>query len=43
MRRAMSNYGTQEVTEIIIDLMAKTRNNNDFIQIIRKKLESAGD
>ena len=43
MRRAMSNYGTQEVTEIIIDLMAKTRNNNDFIQIIRKKLESASD
>jgi len=43
MRRAMSNYGTQEVTEIIIDLMAKTRNNNDFIQIIRKKLENSGD
>jgi transcription termination factor Rho len=40
MRRAMSNYGTQEVTEIIIDLMAKTRNNGDFIQIIRKKLEN---
>ena len=43
MRRAMSNFGTQEVTEIIIDLMAKTRNNGDFIQIIRKKLENAGD
>ena len=43
MRRAMSNFGTQEVTEIIIDLMAKTRNNNDFIQIIRKKLENAND
>ena len=43
MRRAMSNFGTQEVTEIIIDLMAKTRNNNDFIQIIRKKLENASD
>ena len=43
MRRAMSNFGTQEVTEIIIDLMAKTRNNNDFIQIIRKKLENSGD
>jgi transcription termination factor Rho len=42
-RRAMSNFGTQEVTEIIIDLMSKTRNNNDFIQIIRKKLESSGD
>jgi len=43
MRRAMSNFGTQEVTEIIIDLMAKTRNNNDFIQIIRKKLENSGE
>jgi len=43
MRRAMSNFGTQEVTEIIIDLIAKTRSNNDFIQIIRKKLENAGD
>ncbi|MDR3305823.1 MAG: transcription termination factor Rho [Clostridiales Family XIII bacterium] len=43
MRRAMSNFGTQEVTEIIIDLIAKTRNNRDFIQILRKKLENAGD
>jgi transcription termination factor Rho len=43
MRRAMSNFGTQEVTEIIIDLIAKTRNNRDFIQIIRKKLENASD
>jgi transcription termination factor Rho len=43
MRRAMSNFGTQEVTEIIIDLVAKTRNNRDFIQIIRKKLENLGD
>jgi transcription termination factor Rho len=43
MRRAMSNFGTQEVTEIIIDLIAKTRSNRDFIQIIRKKLENAGD
>ncbi|MCL1895498.1 MAG: transcription termination factor Rho [Clostridiales bacterium] len=43
MRRAMSNFGTQEVTEIIIDLISKTRNNSDFIQIIRKKLENAGD
>jgi len=40
MRRAMSNVGTQEVTEVIIDLMAKTRNNRDFIQIIQRKLEN---
>ncbi|MDR0885483.1 MAG: transcription termination factor Rho [Clostridiales Family XIII bacterium] len=36
MRRAMSNIGTQEVTEKIIDYMAQTRNNNDFIQIIKR-------
>ncbi|MCL2492812.1 MAG: transcription termination factor Rho [Clostridiales bacterium] len=40
MRRAMSNVGTQEVTEVIIDLMAKTRNNHDFMQIIQRKLEN---
>ncbi|MDR1815160.1 MAG: transcription termination factor Rho [Clostridiales Family XIII bacterium] len=43
MRRAMSNYDTQEVTGIIIDLMAKTRSNHDFIQIIRKRLETFGN
>ncbi|MDR1797269.1 MAG: transcription termination factor Rho [Clostridiales Family XIII bacterium] len=43
MRRAMSNYDTQEVTGIIIDLMAKTRSNRDFIQIIRKQLEKFGN
>ncbi|MDR1272821.1 MAG: transcription termination factor Rho [Clostridiales Family XIII bacterium] len=40
MRRAMSNLGTQEVTEVIIDRMAKTRCNRDFIQIIRKTFDS---
>ena len=43
MRRAMSNLGTQDVTEVIIDRMAKTRNNNDFIQIIRKTFENERD
>jgi transcription termination factor Rho len=40
MRRAMSNLGTQEVTEMIIDHLAHTRSNADFIQIIRKIFES---
>jgi len=40
MRRALSNKGTQEVTEMIIDNLAHTKNNADFIQIIKKvKLE----
>lgn len=36
MRRALGNTATQEVTEIIIDHLAHTRNNADFIQIIKK-------
>lgn len=36
MRRALSNQGTQEVTETIIDNLAHTKNNADFIQIIKK-------
>ncbi|MCL1808663.1 MAG: transcription termination factor Rho [Clostridiales bacterium] len=40
MRRAMANFGVQEITETIIDNLAHTRNNADFIQIIKKvKLE----
>ena len=40
MRRAMANYGVQEVTETIIDNLAHTKTNSDFIQIIKKiKLE----
>ena len=36
MRRAMSNLAPQEVTEQIIDNLAHTRRNSDFIEIIRK-------
>lgn len=36
MRRALGNAGTQEVTETIIDYLAHTRKNSDFIQIIKK-------
>lgn len=39
MRRAMGNLGTQEVTESIIDHLAHTKTNNDFIQVIRKAFE----
>jgi transcription termination factor Rho len=38
MRRAMANLGTQDVTEMIIDHLAHTRTNADFIRVIRKAL-----
>jgi transcription termination factor Rho len=38
MRRAMANLGTQDVTEMIIDHLAHTRSNADFIRVIRKAL-----
>ena len=38
MRRAMSNLPVQEVTETIIDNLAHTANNRNFIQIIKKVL-----
>jgi len=40
MRRAMSNLGTQEVTEMIIEHIARTRSNADFIKIINKIFEN---
>ncbi|MDD4122604.1 MAG: transcription termination factor Rho [Eubacteriales bacterium] len=41
MRRAMANIGTQEVTENIIDQLAHTKSNADFIKVIKKtKLET---
>ena len=36
MRRAMADMGTQEVTERIIDQMAHTKNNSDFVQVLKK-------
>lgn len=36
MRRALSNSSIQEVTETIIDNLAHTKNNSDFIQVIKK-------
>ncbi len=40
MRRAMGNRDNQEVTEMILDNLAHTRDNKTFIEVIRKiKLE----
>ena len=36
MRRALSNRDTQEVTEIIVDNLAMTRNNREFVNVIKK-------
>ena len=36
MRRSLSNNNPQEVTETIIDNLAHTRSNKDFIQVIKK-------
>lgn len=38
MRRSMANVGTQDVTETIIDNLAHTKNNRDFIQVIKKTM-----
>jgi len=40
MRRALGNRDNQEVTEIILDNLAHTKDNKDFIEVIKKvKLE----
>lgn len=36
MRRALSNAGVQEVTETIIGYMARTKNNREFVQFMKK-------
>ncbi len=36
IRRAMSSQGVQEVTEKILDNIAHTRNNKDFVDIVTK-------
>lgn len=40
MRRAMGNMGTQEVTEAIIDHLAHTKNNDDFVEVVKKVFEN---
>ena len=37
MRRALSNLPVQEVTEKIIDTLAGTKNNKEFIEVIKKQ------
>lgn len=41
MRRAMANTSPQEVTETIIDNLAHTKNNKNFVQIIKKVFMNA--
>ena len=36
IRRAMANNTTQEVTETIIDNLMRTKNNDDFVQLLKK-------
>lgn len=38
MRRAMANRNTQEVTEMIVDTLSSTRNNQEFLLQIKKVL-----
>ena len=38
IRRAMSNKNPQEVTEEIVENLARTKTNKDFIQVIKKVL-----
>lgn len=38
MRRALSNKGTQEVTSTIIETLARTKTNEEFVQVIKKTM-----
>ncbi|MCG8539885.1 MAG: transcription termination factor Rho [Clostridia bacterium] len=38
IRRAMSNSSTYEVTEAIINQLMATKNNNEFVDMMRKKI-----
>jgi transcription termination factor Rho len=38
IRRAMSNNPTYEVTEAIINQLIATKNNNEFMEIMSKKI-----
>lgn len=38
IRRAMSNMSTQDMTEIVIDNLSKTINNDEFINLMKKKI-----
>ena len=40
MRRSMANKNSQEVAEQIIDTLSQTKNNRNFIQIIKKVLSN---
>ncbi len=36
MRRALNGAKSEQATERIVDIFARTRNNNEFIQVVRK-------
>lgn len=36
MRRALNGLKSDEATDRILDMFAKTRNNNDFVQVVKK-------
>lgn len=38
MRRALANRGTQEITETVIDHLAHTKNNKEFIEVVTKTM-----
>jgi len=39
MRRALANRGVQEITETVIDNLMYTKNNQEFIEIIKKTMK----
>lgn len=39
LRKNLSNLSTSDFTEKLINYMAKTKNNNEFIEIISKSLK----
>lgn len=38
VRRALGNYSVQDVTEKLINLLTKSKNNTEFVEMIRKTL-----
>ena len=36
VRKAISSLGTADMTEKLIDQMSKTKNNSDFVNIIKE-------
>ena len=43
MRRALANRGTQEITETVIDHLAHTKSNKEFIEVVTKTMNDRDD